>query len=138
MGQAARRLQCISAVENVLRGSLQRVRVNRRRPDDEPLGQIDKVWGDVSAGVHAGGDQRGVDHRGDGALAVRAGDVERRERPFGMPQRGAQPGDVVEPELDPERVEREEAVEQLSAAASRRRRPPPPSGVGRLARTPPA
>jgi hypothetical protein len=37
-----------------------------------------------------------------------------------MPERGAQPGDVVEPELDPERLEREKAVEQFSAAVPRR------------------
>ena len=122
------RLERISTVEDIPRGVPQRVRIDRRGSNDEPLLKIDKVGRAVSAGMHTSGDQRGVHHRGDRALAVRAGDVECRERLLGMPQRGTQPGDVVEPKSNPERIEREETVEQLrprvgiglSAWASRR------------------
>ena len=38
--------------------------------------------------------------------------MQRRERPLGMTERGTEPRDVVEPELDPKRLERKKPVEQ--------------------------
>ena len=54
------------------------------------------------------------DHRRDRAFAVGAGDVQRGEAALGMAERRAQLRDVLEPELDAERFEREQTVEQFS------------------------
>ncbi len=104
--------QIVGAVQDVIRRALQRVHADRRFADDEAFSQIDQVRRDVAGGAKARGDQRGMGHRGDRPLAVGAGDVERGERPLGMAERRTQARDVVEPELDPERLEREKAVEQ--------------------------
>jgi len=64
-GRTTGRLERISTVEDIPRGAPQRIRVNRRGSDDESLGKIDKVRRAVSASTYTGGDQRGVDHRGD-------------------------------------------------------------------------
>ena len=68
----------------------QRLRVNRIRSDDEPFGEIHEVRRGVAGRAEARGDERGMNHRRDRTLAVGAGDVERRKRPLGMPERRAQ------------------------------------------------
>jgi hypothetical protein len=49
-----------------------------------------------------------VDHRRDRALAVGTRDVQRDERALGMTERRAQSPDVVETQLDAERLELEQ------------------------------
>ncbi len=63
----------------------------------------------------ARGDERRMHHCRHGTLTVGAGDMKRRKRPLGMIERRAQSRDVLETELDSERFEREEAIEQFSA-----------------------
>ena len=66
----------------------QRLRGDRPAVDGEPLGEIDQVRRGVAAGSVAGRTKRGVDHRRDRALAVRA---RRRER-IGTPARDGRGG----------------------------------------------
>ena len=54
-----------------------------------------------------------MDHRGDRSLAVGTRYVNGCECPLGMSKRRAEPGDVVEPELDSKRFECEEAFDQV-------------------------
>ena len=66
----------------------QRVARSTGRPSiDEPLGEIDQVRRGVARRAVAGGAQRRVDHRRDRALAVGAGDVDRRNARSGWPSR---------------------------------------------------
>jgi len=53
-----------------------------------------------------------VHHRGDGTLAVGAGDVQREEGALRMTERGAERADVLEPQLDAEGLEREKPIQQ--------------------------
>ena len=68
----------------------------------------------IACGADAGGDQRRMRHRRHRSLAVRSRDVQADEAALGMPERGAQTRDVLEAELDAERFEREQTVEQVS------------------------
>ena len=58
-------------------------------------------------------------HGGHRALAVGAGDVNGGERALRVAESLAEAGDVVEAELDAQRLEREEAVEHLSVRVLR-------------------
>ena len=60
-----------------------------------------------------GGDERGIDGRHHGSLAVGPGYVHGPERPLGMPERGDQRLDVVEAELDAELFEPEQPVDGI-------------------------
>ena len=75
------------------------------------------------AGAEAAGHEGGVGHGCHGALAIGAGHVQRCEAALGVAEGVAEARDVLEPELDAERFEREQAVEQFSVTARARRRP---------------
>ena len=49
-------------------------------------------------------------HCGDRSLAVGAGDMEGEKRPFGVIERVAETTDVLETQLDAERLERKEPL----------------------------
>jgi hypothetical protein len=53
-----------------------------------------------------------MDHRGDGALAVGARDVEREKRALRMIERFTEMTDVLETQLDAEGLEREKPIQQ--------------------------
>ena len=88
--------------------------IDRARRRSRTLGQVGEMRRDVARGPDAGGDERRVRHRGHRALAVGAGDVKGGEAALGVAERLAQAGDVLETELDPEVLEREEAVEHTA------------------------
>jgi hypothetical protein len=78
---------------------------------DKSLGEIDQMRRCVPRRPVAGGAKRRIDHRGDGALAVRAGDVDGPKRSLRMAEAVENRADVVETELDPEVFEAEEIFE---------------------------
>jgi hypothetical protein len=78
----------------------------------------------LSSKSSGGRDERGVHHRGHRSLAVSPGDVQRREGAFGMTEPLAQPADVLEPELDAERLQCEQAFEHVNNLTQGRRVPP--------------
>ena len=82
-------------------------RFNGTIVDDESLGEVAQMGRRVSAGPDPCGPQRRVRHGGDRTLPVRACDVQRPERALRMPERLAEQRDVVEAQLDAERLERE-------------------------------
>ena len=71
-----------------------------------------EVWRGVAPGADSSRDESGVNHRGDGSLAVGSRDVQREERAFRMIQRVAQVPDVLETKLDAEGLEREKTLQQ--------------------------
>ena len=81
--------------------------------DHEALGKVDEMRGRVARRSVACGAERRVDHRGDRAFAVGAGDVHGAERALGMVESGDDGGDVVEAELDPELFEREQPGQRI-------------------------
>jgi hypothetical protein len=68
--------------------------------DPDPLVRTHEVRGRVQAGSHAVRFQHGIDHRRNGALAVRAADERRREAPFRMIEKGEQRASTAQAELD--------------------------------------
>ena len=107
-GQRAGRLQPIGHTEHVVCCLLECVRVNRRVIDDEALGEVDEVRGDVSGSANALRPQRAVGERRDRPFAVCPGDVQRGEAPLRMPKRRAQRLHVLQTQFDPEGLEREQ------------------------------
>ena len=89
--------------------------VCRDRPafNHESFSQIDEVRRRVARRSVTGGAQPGVDHRRDRALAVRAGNVNRSERPLGMPEAADDREHVLEAELDAELSEAEEVRKRV-------------------------
>ena len=116
--QIAGLTKAVGAVEHVVCGALEPAASTGSVPMTNRSGQVDKMRRHVSRRADAGRDERRMHHGRHGTLAVGAGDVKRRKRPFGMVERGAQARDVVETELDAERLEREETVEQLQRCSA--------------------
>ena len=79
-----------------------------------------QMWRHISRGANAARQQRAMRERGDRPLAVGAGDVQADEAPLRVPERSTQACDVLETELDPERFEGEQAVEQFSVTGEGR------------------
>jgi hypothetical protein len=72
----------------------------------------------VAACLQAGGAQPALDHRRHRALAVGAGNVNRSVGALRIAQRGENRADVIEPELDAELFECEQALTRGHGAAS--------------------
>ena len=105
--QDARRAQTVGAAQHVLDRRLEQGGSTGAIVDDESLGEIVQMGRRVSAGPNPGGSERRVCHGGDRTLAVRACDMQRSERALRMPERLAEQRDIVEAQLDAERLERE-------------------------------
>jgi hypothetical protein len=72
----------------------------------------------------AGGLEHGAEEGDDGALAVGPGDVDdRRQRAFGMSERGQQPLDAAEGQVDRPGVERLQPLEDGVTGQGRFSRP---------------
>ena len=103
----------VDRVAHAGHGRVQRLRFDRPAVDDEPLAKIDQVRRRVASRAVAGRAERRIDHRRDGAFAVRAGDVNRPERALRMAEAVDDREDVVEAELDPELFEAEEIGKRI-------------------------
>jgi hypothetical protein len=108
--ERAVRPQPLDERQDVSGDGMQRRRVNGGAADHEPFRQVGEVGRDVARGPDAGRHQRRMRHRGHRALAVGARDVERGEAALGVAERVTQARDVLETQLDPEHLERENAV----------------------------
>ncbi len=112
-GQDAGRSQSIRAGQHVVHNRLEGGRLDGTIVDDEPLVEIAQMGRGITPGVDTGGAQRRVRHRGHRSLAVGARDVQGGEAPLRMTERLAEGGDVIEPQLDAEGLERKQTIEQL-------------------------
>ena len=104
-------MQSIRSLEDVARHRFERRRIDRIEANHETLVKIDEMGGCVPGRADAVADERRVDHRRHGPLAVGASDMHRRKAPLGIAERGAEMCDVGEPELDAERLEREQPLD---------------------------